>query len=123
MERIGCLTLFVTHYHLLCNLTAAFPDQAAPAGVISYAVVARAPLLVPCSASNAADGSQRLTVTWGGGLGGQVGNYHVGFMAGEGDRVTFLYRLVPGSAHRRCRPALRPRAMRSQGQPREVVVG
>jgi DNA mismatch repair ATPase MutS len=30
VERIGCLTLFVTHYHLLCNLTAAFPDQVPP---------------------------------------------------------------------------------------------
>ena len=37
----------------------------------------------------------------------QVGNYHVGFMAGEGDRVTFLYRLVPGSANRRCPAPLR----------------
>ena len=28
VERVGCLTLFVTHYHLLCNLTAALPRQA-----------------------------------------------------------------------------------------------
>mmetsp|Transcript_29942 Transcript_29942/g.78900 ORF Transcript_29942/g.78900 Transcript_29942/m.78900 type:complete len:274 (+) Transcript_29942:82-903(+) len=33
-------------------------------------------------------------------LPGKVGSFHVGFLAGEGDRVTFLYKLQPGPANR-----------------------
>ncbi len=101
VERIGSLTLFVTHYHLLCNLTAALPTQARPPHAAQHA----APGTPSGSSVRPARAAGRgVTCLWGGAGGvacGQVGNYHVGFMAGEGDRVTFLYRLVAGSANRR----------------------